>query len=134
MLAAAMTAAGGGGRRAEAADSEPPSKAFSLPQLVADQAKADEEWREFFRVKALSLGVYALKKGAADTQSPHKQDEIYIVMTGTGRFVTGAESRPFGPGDMLFVAAGVPHRFEDFSDDLVLWVVFWGPDGGEVRT
>ena len=37
----------------------------------------------------------------------------------------------FGPGDLLFVPAGVEHRFEEFSDDLAVWVVFYGPDGGE---
>jgi mannose-6-phosphate isomerase-like protein (cupin superfamily) len=37
----------------------------------------------------------------------------------------------FGPGDVLFAPAGREHRFEGFSDDLVLWVVFWGPPGGE---
>ena len=37
----------------------------------------------------------------------------------------------FGPGDVLFVPARSEHRFEDFSDDLGLWVVFWGPAGGE---
>src|SRR5258708_21781712 len=86
---------------------------------------------EAFRHGSLLVKVYAPR--GHDPQTPHKQDEIYIVMTGSSRFVTGAESRSFGPGDMLFVAAGVPHRFEYFSDDLVLWVVFCGPDGGEVR-
>jgi len=85
---------------------------------------------EAFRHGSLLVKVYAPR--GHDPQSPHKQDEIYIVMTGSGRFVAGSESRPFGPGDMLFVAAGVPHRFEEFSDDLVLWVAFWGPEGGEV--
>jgi mannose-6-phosphate isomerase-like protein (cupin superfamily) len=37
----------------------------------------------------------------------------------------------FGPGDLLFVRAGVEHRFEEFSDDLAVWVSFYGPDGGE---
>jgi hypothetical protein len=32
---------------------------------------------------------------------------------------------------MLFVPAGVVHRFEDFSDDLAIWVMFYGPEGGE---
>jgi mannose-6-phosphate isomerase-like protein (cupin superfamily) len=85
---------------------------------------------EAFRHGSLLVKVYAPR--GHDPQTPHEQDEIYIVMTGRGRFVTGGGSRAFGPGDMLFVAAGVPHRFEDFSDDLVLWVVFWGPEGGEV--
>ena len=50
---------------------------------------------------------------------------------GSGYFVSGDKRRPFEPGEALFVAAGVVHRFEDFSADFAAWVVFYGPDGGE---
>lgn len=67
-----------------------------------------------------------------DPQKPHTRDEVYIVVAGKGTFVAGGKRHPFGPGDFLFVPANVIHRFEDFSDDLTLWVVFYGPEGGEV--
>lgn len=66
-----------------------------------------------------------------DPQNPHTQDEIYIVQTGNGTFVRGDEQIEFAPGDALFVAAGVEHRFIDFSEDFAAWVVFYGPEGGE---
>ncbi|HTO45143.1 MAG TPA: cupin domain-containing protein [Burkholderiales bacterium] len=66
-----------------------------------------------------------------DPQQPHTRDEIYVVAQGKGWFVNGDVRHPFGPGDVLFVPAGVVHRFEDFGDDLMLWVVFYGPEGGE---
>jgi mannose-6-phosphate isomerase-like protein (cupin superfamily) len=66
-----------------------------------------------------------------DPQVPHTRDELYFVVSGTGEFVNGGERYPFGPGDALFVAAGVEHRFEGFTDDLAVWVVFYGPEGGE---
>jgi mannose-6-phosphate isomerase-like protein (cupin superfamily) len=66
-----------------------------------------------------------------DPQPPHTRDEIYVVAKGQGWFVNGEVRHPFGTGDVLFVPAGVSHRFEDFSDDLALWVVFYGPEGGE---
>ena len=50
---------------------------------------------------------------------------------GSGQFRNGGGRHPFGPGDLLFVPAGVVHRFEDFSDDLAVWVFFYGPEGGE---
>lgn len=75
------------------------------------------------------IGLYAPR--GADPQQPHEQDEVYIVARGSGVLVNGSERRAFGPGDMLFVPAGVVHRFEQFSDDLALWVVFYGPAGGE---
>jgi quercetin dioxygenase-like cupin family protein len=48
-----------------------------------------------------------------------------------GWFVNGGVRHRFAPGDFLFVPAGVEHRFEEFSDDLAVWVLFYGPEGGE---
>jgi mannose-6-phosphate isomerase-like protein (cupin superfamily) len=45
-------------------------------------------------------------------------------------FYRGEERVSFHPGDFLFVAAGVSHRFEEFTDDFRTWVVFFGPQGG----
>ncbi|HEX8615974.1 MAG TPA: cupin domain-containing protein, partial [Thermoanaerobaculia bacterium] len=61
----------------------------------------------------------------------HTRDEAYIVVSGSGTYVHGEQRDPFAPGDFLFAPAGLPHRFEDFSDDLVVWVIFYGPEGGE---
>lgn len=66
-----------------------------------------------------------------DTQTSHTRDELYVVIAGNGTFVNGDERHPFGPGDVIFVPAGVVHRFEDFGDDFATWVVFYGPEGGE---
>jgi mannose-6-phosphate isomerase-like protein (cupin superfamily) len=77
----------------------------------------------------LSVEIYAPR--GADPQTPHTRDELYVVMSGSGQFVNGEGRHRFGPGDVLFVPAGVPHRFEEFSDDLAVWVIFYGPEGGE---
>jgi len=66
-----------------------------------------------------------------DPQTPHRRDEVYVVARGSGWFVCGETRGRFGPGDFLFAAAGEVHRFEEFTDDLSVWVLFYGPDGGE---
>ncbi|MCF8247733.1 MAG: cupin domain-containing protein [Saprospiraceae bacterium] len=67
--------------------------------------------------------VYQPKK--FDLQKPHDQDEIYVVISGSGTFFNNGERRPFAAGDLLFVPAGVEHRFEDFTDGFATWVVFY---------
>lgn len=66
-----------------------------------------------------------------DPQTPHRRDEIYIVVRGSGQFYNGSERVPVEAGAFLFVPAGQVHRFEEFSTDFTAWVAFYGPDGGE---
>ena len=82
-----------------------------------------------FNHGSLSVKVYAPR--GSDPQQPHTRDEIYVVTAGNGIFVTPDKRQPFRPTDLLFVPAGVAHRFEEFSDDFAVWVMFYGPEGGE---
>jgi len=82
-----------------------------------------------FEHGTLTMKVYAPR--GTDPQQPHDQDEVYVIMRGSGTFFVDGRRSPFGPGDALFVPAGVEHRFEDFTDDLAMWVVFYGAEGGE---
>jgi mannose-6-phosphate isomerase-like protein (cupin superfamily) len=89
---------------------------------------AERHFVELFRHGPVSVELYAPQ--GVDPQQPHEQDELYIVVSGRGNFVNGPVRHPFGPGDVMFVPAGVIHRFEDFSDNFMVWVVFCGPPGG----
>ncbi len=82
-----------------------------------------------FRHGTLLVKYYAPR--GTDKQTPHTRDEIYVVACGTGVFFDGSARRRFAPGDLLFAESGVSHRFEDFSDDFGVWVMFYGPEGGE---
>jgi len=105
---------------------------FTVAQGLAElPGPAGERFATLFRHGTLSVELYAPR--GSDPQSPHRQDEVYVVIEGTGTFQSGGRAERFGPGALLFVPAGVVHRFEAFSDDLVVWVVFYGPDGGEAR-
>lgn len=60
-----------------------------------------------------------------DLQTPHNQDEIYVVISGNGWFFNQGVRRVFRPGDVLFVPAGIEHRFEDFSEDFKTCLIFY---------
>jgi mannose-6-phosphate isomerase-like protein (cupin superfamily) len=62
-----------------------------------------------------------------DPQRPHTRDEVYFVISGSGWFVMDKERRRFGPGEVMYVPAGVPHRFEEFTDDFATWALFAPP-------
>lgn len=102
----------------------------SVPDgLAALPGAGGERFVTLFRHGTLEVELYAPR--GHDPQQPHRRDEVYIVAAGHGHFVRGEERVSFGVGDFLFVPAGMTHRFEEFSDDLTVWVLFYGPDGGE---
>ena len=105
----------------------------TLAQAVTALAERSPDGSPFAQLitrGTLRVGLYAPRD--ADRQHPHNQDEVYVVMSGRGTFRNGPVSHPFQPGDVLFVPADVEHAFENFSDDLYVWVVFYGPPGGEM--
>lgn len=79
----------------------------------------------------MSVEYYAPEK--VDQQTPHKQDELYVVASGSGTFFRDGERVSIAKGDVLFVPAGMEHRFENFTHDFATWVIFYGPDGGETK-
>jgi mannose-6-phosphate isomerase-like protein (cupin superfamily) len=93
------------------------------------QLTPDDRFASVLRAGTVEVELYAPL--GADSQTPHTRDELYVVMRGAGWFVNGPIRHPFGPGDVLFVPAGVEHRFEEFTDDFAVWVIFYGPEGGE---
>jgi mannose-6-phosphate isomerase-like protein (cupin superfamily) len=87
------------------------------------------DWVEQLRVPDLSVGTYCIPAGGVDDQSPHTEDEVYVVTAGRARIVTPDATAPVGPGSVIFVPAGEEHRFDDVTEDLALLVVF-GPAYG----
>ena len=77
----------------------------------------------------MSVEIYRPIKN--DPQTPHKQDEIYVIASGNSQFHRDEETVECQTGDVLFVPAGMEHRFVNFSEDFATWVIFYGPHGGE---
>ena len=107
----------------------PVTRITAASQLAKLPGSNGERFVVAYERGTLTAELYAPR--GTDPQQPHTRDEVYIVLTGSGTFVSGEERVPFEPHDFLFAAAGVPHRFENFSDDLTVWVMFYGPEGGE---
>jgi mannose-6-phosphate isomerase-like protein (cupin superfamily) len=85
---------------------------------------AANDWAEHLAVADLSVGTYCIPVDGFDDQSPHSEDEIYVVTAGRATIVTPAASAEVGPGSVIYVPAGEEHRFTDVTEDLALLVVF----------
>jgi mannose-6-phosphate isomerase-like protein (cupin superfamily) len=97
---------------------------FDLAEINADRQGAAKLYQEFLRVPAMSAGLYVLPAGAPDPQRPHQQDEMYYVVRGRARMKVGSEEEQVRPGTVIFVEAGVEHRFFDIDEELQVLVFF----------
>ena len=102
-----------------------------LDEIMAELATLPVATRAAYAIRhgTMRVGVYAPQ--GVDDQTPHSQDELYIVASGTADFIKAGARIPVVAQDLLFVEAGADHRFEGMSADFATWVVFWGPQGGE---
>jgi mannose-6-phosphate isomerase-like protein (cupin superfamily) len=103
-------------------------KAFRLDELEAERIANDGAYLQFLRERNMSVGLYALNAGQSDPQQPHHQDEVYLVVSGRASITVGMETTTVGRGSVVYVPAGVPHKFHHISEDLRVLVVFSPPE------
>lgn len=106
--------------------------AFELDEVIARRWTAGRPYLEFISVADLSVGLYVLAAGQPDLQQPHTEDEVYYVVSGAGQVTVGDEERPVRAGSVVFVAAQVPHRFHDITEELTLLVMFGPAEGSRM--
>ena len=99
-------------------------KSFEFSDQIKKAQQAGKDSLEFLRVPALGLSTYRLAAGGPDPQQPHTEDEVYYVVRGRAQFRAGGDDCGVQPGTVLFVEAGVEHRFHSITEDLELLVVF----------
>lgn len=104
--------------------SDRPFGLFDLYTLLEEQRRGGGAYYEFLRVPALNVGLYTLPVGAADRQTPHEEDEVYFVIDGLGVFTVEGADRTVQKGSVLYVKAGIEHRFHSITQDLVVLVFF----------
>lgn len=104
--------------------------AVSIAEAIQQLAREkDQQFTVLMQHGTMSIEYFAPE--TIDTQTPHQQDEIYVIASGQSEFYRDGIIIQCNKGDVLFVPAGMEHRFMNFSNDFATWVVFYGPAGGE---
>lgn len=102
-------------------------KAYEIPDIDPQPRDSDGHgYVDFLASEKLSVGLSIRPAGSIDRQQPHREDEVYFVISGRGVIRVANEDRPVKAGSLVFVAAGVEHRFHDVEEDMRV-LVFWAP-------
>ncbi len=102
---------------------------FSIEEAKSKLEKTTSPFVLMHQYGSMHLEYYAPK--LIDKQTPHQQDEIYVITSGNADFYRGKEKISCKKGDVIFVPSIMEHHFEDFSEDFATWVIFYGKEGGE---
>lgn len=102
---------------------------ISLLQALQKLQQQDEPFAIMMQQGTMTVEYFAPR--GIDTQSPHKQDEIYIITSGHAGFYRNGEMVSCKANDILFVPKGMPHHFVDMSHDFGTWVIFYGEESAE---
>ncbi len=97
---------------------------LTLAEARREREQTGDLYHEFLRAPAMSAGIYELAAGAEDPQQPHTEDELYYVVAGRASILVAADDIPVEAGSMVFVPAGVAHRFHDITEALSVLVFF----------
>jgi mannose-6-phosphate isomerase-like protein (cupin superfamily) len=95
-----------------------------------DPESAPNAWVDHLQGPAMSLGTYCIPAGGVDDQVPHREDEIYVVISGRATLLVDGQRIDVAAGSAVYVSAGRAHRFTDIVEDLTVLVVFAPPYSG----
>jgi mannose-6-phosphate isomerase-like protein (cupin superfamily) len=102
----------------------PDWRAFTVEELTKKREKRDGPFFEFLRVPSMSCGIYSLAAGAEDRQQPHRRDELYCILAGKAVLAVADARQEVSRGSLVYVKAGVEHRFHSIEEHLQVLVIF----------
>jgi len=103
---------------------------WNIPQMGNEQTA---QWNEFFSIPSMSMGIYKLKAGDTDPQSPHTEDEAYYIVSGKAKIQVDDASYDCHAGKVIFVRKHVPHKFIEIEEDLTILVFFAPAEGSQAE-
>ncbi len=99
---------------------------FELKDLTSRLEKEGAYFLDFLKIRDLEAGIIVLRPEQRDTQGPHSVDELYYIIEGSGWMELGKTKQPVNKGNVIFVPAGMHHKFYGNKDELVILYVFAG--------
>src|SRR5689334_12638652 len=99
-------------------------QAYELAPVISQRESSDKLYLEFLKVPDLRSGLYVLRAGGTDPQSPHTEDEFYYVVIVKAQILVAEENRDVQAGSIIYVQKNVAHRFHSVEEELTVLVFF----------
>ena len=99
---------------------------FDLDSILLNLDKKGNSayFLDFLHNNSFEVGVLRLNPGQKDTQGPHSEDELYIVMEGKGYINMAEKNHEIKEGSCIFVPSKTKHYFHGNNERLVVLYVF----------
>jgi len=97
--------------------------AFDIEDAKRRLAAANGGYEVVHESAGLEIGVYVLVAPEPYRQQPHDDDEVYVVLEGSGTLDVDGTTVDLREGHAVFVPAGAEHRFSGYEQLSVL-VIF----------
>lgn len=101
----------------------PPAHPFDIEGAKQKLAESGGGYEIVHASPGLEIGVYVLVAPEPDRQQPHADDEVYVVLEGTGVLEVEGVPVSLREGHAAFVPAGADHRFSAY-EQLAVLVIF----------
>jgi mannose-6-phosphate isomerase-like protein (cupin superfamily) len=102
---------------------------FEIAAVKGRLSEAGGGYEIVHQSPGLEVGVYVLVAPEPDRQQPHADDEVYVVLEGTGVLDVEGEQVPVREGTAVFVEAGAEHGFSAYEHLSVLVIFERKPAG-----
>ena len=98
----------------------------SAAELADQLRQEDRSYVELLSEE--SMRVELARYPNPEPKTPHKEDELYVILSGSGRVHVGSETYDVDEGDVVYVEQGVEHDFFDIEDEITAVIVFAGSE------
>jgi mannose-6-phosphate isomerase-like protein (cupin superfamily) len=105
------------------------ARVWDAARVVETIDQSPQQFHRLMSRPGLVIGVLRVRPGGVDTQGAHDQDEVYAIVGGRGLLRLGDVDHPIGPGSIVHVPRGLPHRFHGNKELLTMAYVLVPAEG-----
>jgi mannose-1-phosphate guanylyltransferase len=98
----------------------------SISELVDQLESSDRHYVEVLTEDSIQAELARYPN--PEPKTPHKEDELYFIISGSGMVHVGSETHAVEEGDVVFVEQGLEHDFFDVDEEITALVVFAGTE------